>query len=313
MLALRLLSIGLLIALSTIFHVLPLLLVAVFKVLLPLPALRRASDPLLTGLAASWIGFNGWMWDRLTDTRLQVQGDTALARDGHYLVLANHQSWVDILVLQKVFNRRIPLLRFFLKRQLIWVPLLGLAWWALDFPFMGRYTKQQIARNPALAGRDIAATRRACEKFREIPVAIMNFVEGTRFTPAKHARQQSPYRHLLKPKSGGVAFVLDAMGDGLHAILDVTIAYPAGRPSMVDLIGNRIPEVRVSIRQRPIPGELAGGTYQDDRAFRARFQQWMNAVWAEKDADLESLLRGDRANAGNSGMLPGNVATGNSA
>ena len=111
MFALRLLSIGLLIALSTIFHVLPLLLVAMFKVLLPLPALRRASDPLLTGLAASWIGFNGWMWDRLTDTRLQVQGDGALARDGHYLVLANHQSWVDILVLQKVFNRRIPLLR----------------------------------------------------------------------------------------------------------------------------------------------------------------------------------------------------------
>ena len=313
MLALRLLSIGLLIALSTIFHVLPLLLVAMFKVLLPLPALRRTSDPLLTGLAASWIGFNGWMWDRLTDTRLQVQGDGALARDGHYLVLANHQSWVDILVLQKVFNRRIPLLRFFLKRQLIWVPLLGLAWWALDFPFMGRYTKQQIARNPALAGRDIAATRRACEKFREIPVAIMNFVEGTRFTPAKHARQQSPYRHLLKPKSGGVAFVLDAMGDGLHAILDVTIAYPAGRPSMVDLIGNRIPEVRVSIRQRPIPAELAGGNYQEDRAFRARFQQWMNAVWAEKDADLESLLHGDGSNTGNSRMRPAEVATGSSA
>jgi len=205
-------------------------------------------------------------------------------------VLANHQSWVDILVLQKVFNRRIPLLRFFLKRQLVWVPLLGLAWWALDFPFMGRYTKQQIARNPELAGRDIEATRRACAKFREIPVAIMNFVEGTRFTPAKHGRQQSPYRHLLKPKSGGVAFVLDAMGDGLHGILDVTIAYPAGRPSMVDLIGNRIPEVRVQVRQRPIPAALIGGNYQDDRAFRARFQQWMNGLWEEKDRDIDAML-----------------------
>lgn len=293
MLALRVFLIGLLIVLSTALHVLPLLLVAATKALLPFAGARRAANPLLTGIAESWIAVNGWMWDRFTGTRLQVEGGSQLQRDGHYLVLANHQSWVDILVLQKVFNRRIPLLRFFLKRQLIWVPLLGLAWWALDFPFMGRYTKQQIARNPALAGRDTEATRRACAKFREIPVAIMNFVEGTRFTVAKHDRQQSPYRHLLKPKSGGVAFVLDAMGTGLHGILDVSIAYPGGSPSMLDLIGNRIPEVRVHIRQRPIPAALIGGSYQDDRTFRARFQQWMNGIWGEKDSDLDALLAVD--------------------
>ena len=230
MLPLRLVLISLLIAANTVLHVLPLLLVALVKALLPFDRLRRASNPLLTGLAESWIGVNSWMMDRFTGMRVDVQEDAVLQVDGHYLVLANHQSWVDILVLQKVFNRRIPLLRFFLKRQLFWVPLLGLAWWALDFPFMGRYSRKQIARRPELAGRDIEATRRACEKFRAIPVAIMNFVEGTRFTPAKHATQGSPYRHLLKPKSGGVAFVLDAMGEGLHAILDVTIAYPGGRP-----------------------------------------------------------------------------------
>jgi len=233
---------------------------------------------------------NSAMMDRFTRTRVSVQEDAALQADGHYLVLANHQSWVDILVLQKVFNRRIPLLRFFLKRQLFWVPLLGLAWWALDFPFMGRYTPKQIARRPELARRDIEATRHACEKFRAIPVAIMNFVEGTRFTPGKHATQGAPYRHLLKPKSGGVAFVLDTMGEGLHAILDVTIAYPGGRPSMMDLLADRIPEIRVHVRQRSIPDELLCGDYQNDRAFRARFQQWMNRLWQEKDADMTRLL-----------------------
>ncbi|MCM2338198.1 MAG: acetyltransferase, partial [Lysobacter sp.] len=181
-------------------------------------------------------------------------------------------------------------LRFFLKRQLFWVPLLGMAWWALDFPFMGRYTPKQIARRPELAGRDIAATRRACEKFRAIPVAIMNFVEGTRFTPAKHAKQGSPYKHLLKPKSGGVAFVLDAMGEGLHAILDVTIAYPGGSPSLLDLLANRVPEVRVQVRERAIPEEMLRGDYQNDRAFRVHFQQWMNGVWREKDEALGQLL-----------------------
>ena len=290
---LRFVLVLLVISASTVLHVVPLLLVALLKGLLPLPRLRVACNPLLTGLAESWIGVNNWLWDVCTDTRLVVDGDATLRKDGHYLVLANHQSWVDILVLQKVFNRRIPLPRFFLKRQLFWVPLLGLAWWALDFPFMGRYTPKQIARNPALAGRDIAATRRACAKFRAIPVAVMNFVEGTRFTAAKHASQGSPYRHLLKPKSGGVAFVLDAMGEGLHAILDVTIAYPAGIPALPDLMAGRVPEVRVRIRQRPIPAELVGGDYQNDRAFRVRFQQWMNDLWREKDDDLDALLKAE--------------------
>ena len=288
--ALRVFLIALLLAANTVLHVMPLLVVAVVKALLPIERLRAASSRWLTGIAESWIGVNGWMLDRFSRTRVHVEEDAVLEPDGHYLVLANHQSWVDIVVLQRVFNRRIPLMRFFLKQQLIWVPLLGVAWWALDFPFMARHTREQIQRRPELAGRDIEATRRACEKFRAIPVAIMNFVEGTRFTPAKHERQESPYRHLLKPRAGGVAFVLDAMGDGLHAILDVTIAYPGGRPSLVDLIANRVPEVRVQVRQRAIPVELAGGDYQSDADFRARFQQWINGVWLEKDADMERLL-----------------------
>ena len=276
---------------STVVHVVPLLAVALLKALLPSQRLRLACNSLLTGIAESWIAVNTFLIDHFTGTRLEVAGTAELRPDGHYLVLANHQSWVDILVLQKIFNRRIPLLRFFLKRQLFWVPLLGLAWWALDFPFMGRHTRAQIARNPELGRRDMEATRRACEKFRSIPVSVMNFVEGTRFTPGKHARQSSPYRHLLKPKAGGVAYVLDAMGDALHGILDVTIAYPAGRPTLLDLLAGRVPLVRVSVRPRPLPAEVPRAGDEADRATRARFQQWLNALWEEKDAEMERLLR----------------------
>ena len=287
----RVVPILLLIVINTLAHALPLLAVAVVKAILPFQRARRACDPVLTGLGESWIAVNSAMIDSFSRTRFVVSEDAAPRRDGHYLVLANHQSWVDIVVLQKVFNRRIPFLRFFLKRQLFWVPVLGLCWWALDFLFMGRYTRKQIAKNPELGRRDREATRRACEKFRAIPVAVMNFVEGTRFTAEKHAAQLSPYRHLLKPKSGGVAFVIDAMGDSLHGILDVTIVYPGGRPSVLGLIAGRIPELRVAIRERPIPDALIGGNYQEDRAFRARFQQWMNAVWEEKDAEITRLRR----------------------
>ena len=281
-----------LIVVHTLVHATPLLLLALCKAVLPFAGARRVLGRMLAKIAESWIATNTWMVDTLTPTRFHVSGDDGLLVDGHYLVLANHQSWVDIIVLQKVFNRRIPLMRFFLKQQLFWVPVLGLAWWALDFPFMGRYSRAQIAKDPALGQRDMEATRRACAKFREMPVAVMNFVEGTRFTPEKHARQASPYRHLLKPKAGGVAFVIDAMGDALHAMLDVTIAYPGGRPTMIDLIGGRVPDVHVEVRQRPIPdSEAMGGRYQDDRAARARFQQWLNGMWLEKDAALERLQR----------------------
>ena len=93
--------IALVVCISTVLHVTPLLLLALLKALLPSPRLRAACNPLLSGLAESWVGVNNWMWNRLTDTRLQLSGDSAFCVDGHYLVLANHQSWVDILTLQK--------------------------------------------------------------------------------------------------------------------------------------------------------------------------------------------------------------------
>jgi 1-acyl-sn-glycerol-3-phosphate acyltransferase len=282
------LAIALLI-LNTIVHVLPLFALALLKVVLPVHGIRVALSRALVVIAESWIAVNSALFDLFTRTQWHVEGLEDLKRDGNYLVLCNHQSWVDIPVLQKVFNRRIPFLRFFLKSQLIWVPLLGPAWWALDFPFMKRHSREQLAKHPELAGKDRETTRKACEKFRHMPVSVMNFVEGTRFTRAKHDAQGSPYTHLLRPKAGGVAFVLDAMGEGLHAIVDVTIVYAQGAGSMMDLIAGRVRDIRVHIRQRAIDPALRGD-YESDAAFRERFQAWINTLWAEKDADVGRLL-----------------------
>lgn len=284
----------LLIAASTVAHTTPLLLVALLRWLMPLAFARRFFAGVLVGLAESWIEFNAFLVRHATPTRLRVEGGEGLRMDGHYLVLANHQSWVDIIMLQTVLNRRAPLMRFFLKSQLIWVPFLGLAWWALDFPFMKRYTRRQLARNPELAGKDIESTRRACDKFKGIPVSVMNFVEGTRFNAKKHARQASPYRRLLRPKAGGVGFVLDAMGSALHLVVDASIVYPGGVPTLADLVAGRIPEVAVRLREREIPVELRGADVENDPMARVRVQRWINSLWVEKDRDLEELLAGTR-------------------
>lgn len=282
-----------LIAANTVLHVSPLLVVALVKIALRRTRAREPLDYVLMRIAESWIAVNSWMLDHLADTEISVDGLPAANLEGHLLVISNHQSWVDIPVLQKIFNRRLPLLRFFLKSQLIWVPLLGLAWWALDFPFMKRYSREQVERRPDLAGRDIEITRRACRKFRSIPVAVMNFVEGTRFTHEKHQHQNSPFRHLLRPRSGGVAFVLDALCDSIDTIVDVTIAYPGferERPGLLDLCANRIDEIRVAIRTEPVPEFVRGLDYQNNPEDRAQFQQWVNQLWTRKDQELTRLL-----------------------
>jgi len=268
-----------------------LLLLALIKLLIPVAPVRRLFSRLIIGVAETWISINSFLVRAFTRADWQVTGLEHLQPDDWYLVLSNHQSWVDIVVLQDLCNRRIPLLKFFLKSQLIWVPLLGLAWWALDFPFMKRYSKEYLQRHPELRGTDVEATRRACQKFAELPVSVMNFVEGTRFTPKKHAQQQSPFRYLLKPKVGGVAFVLETMGDMLHAIVDITIVYPDGRPTLTDLLSGRVRRVLVDIRRREIPRELLGGSYENDLAVREAFQQWINRIWAEKDALMAEQSR----------------------
>ena len=284
-----LIAIGLVI-LSTLLHTSLLFVMAMLKWLLPFLAVRKWLSWLLIKIAESWVTFNSRLIDVVTPTKFIVTGLDSLKYEGWYLVISNHQSWVDIPVLQKIFNRKIPFLKFFLKDQLIWVPFLGLAWWALDFPFMKRYSKAFLEKNPQLKGKDVEATRKACERFKFQPVSVMNFVEGTRFTAAKHLRQASPFPDLLKVKAGGIAFVLDAMGASMKSILDVTIVYSDRRPGLFDLFAGRIRHIHIDIVERKITPDMLGD-YENDIEFRARFQRWLNTVWEEKQKTIERLKR----------------------
>lgn len=278
-------------ALNTFFCCIPIFIVALIKLVLPIRPIQNGCRRILTGIGTFWIAmnnlnqrlFNGIYWD--------VEGLDNLDPKGWYMVVANHQSWVDILVLQNVFHRKIPFLKFFLKKELFWFPFLGQAWWALDFPFMKRYSRNFLKRHPHLIGKDLEITRRACEKFRSIPVSVMNFVEGTRFTQEKHNRQRSPYRHLLRTRAGGLAFVLAAMGDKLQHIVDVTIAYPQGVGSFWDFVCGRVKEIRVRVKTLPIDSDLMGDYLQDPQ-FKREFQNWLNNLWRQKDREMTRMIAG---------------------
>ncbi len=275
--------------LNTFFWGIPIFILTVIKMLIPIKSVKKQCSRMLNGCACYWIGVNTLNQSIFSPVKWDVSGTENLKKDDWYMVLANHQSWVDILVLQRIFHRKIPFLKFFLKKELIWFPLLGQIWWALDFPFMKRYTKSYLKKNPHKMGKDIEITRKACKKFQTIPVSIMSFVEGTRFTKEKHARQRSPYDNLLRTKAGGIAFVLGAMGSQLSRVLDVTIVYPNGKKTFWQFLCGQVDEIRVRVASYPVTEEILGD-YTSDVQYRKKFQAWLNRLWFEKDEKINNLL-----------------------
>ncbi len=282
----------LLLLINTLTLIGPMMLIALLKVVLPGREAKAACSRGVMWIAETWAEICKAIFALMTPTRWDIRGDQNLRSDTSYLVVCNHQSWVDIAALVQTFNRKTPYFKFFLKKELIWVPFLGLAFWALDYPFMKRYSKELLEKRPELKGKDLEITKAACEKFADMPVTVVNFLEGTRCTPEKQARQQSPYKHLLRPKAGGVAFVMAALGDDLDALLDVTIAYPQGKPpGFWALLSGQLDRVIIDVRTHNLDPALWAGDYQEDEVFRATVQRWVSDLWEQKDARIERLQK----------------------
>jgi len=277
-------------AVNTLLWCLLLFVLALVKFCLPFGGVLTRLDPLINATASAWTRCNK-LWMRFAyRTQWTVEGVQTLRYNDWYLVNCNHQSWVDIFVLQDALNGRIPVLKFFLKAELIYVPVIGLAWWALDFPFMKRHSRAALRKNPELRNDDRDAARKACAKFAKVPTSVMNFVEGTRFSAEKHESQASPYQHLLKPKAGAMAMALNAMGAQFHSLVDATIAYPDGVPSFWQYLCGQAPRVMLHVQQIDIPLEFCTGDYENDRALRKSFHRWLDDIWKRKDATLQDML-----------------------
>lgn len=257
---------------------------------IPYEPLRRGCSRYCVWVARGWVGYLKLTFRLLHAVQWEVDFRTPLQPGRSYMLIANHQSWVDIPLLFDIFHNRVPFLRFFLKHELIWVPIIGQACWAMDFPFMRRHSKAQLAAHPELRHQDLETTRRACEHFRTEPVTVVNFLEGTRFSEAKRIARQSPYRHLLRPKAGGMSFALNAMGDQFAGVIDVTIAYrPTGKPLLWSFACGEQDQLSVHVDVLPIPQELLAGSYEADPEYRKRFQDWVNTVWTRKDQRLDRM------------------------
>ena len=240
----------------------------------------------------SWLSVNNWLIDHVLPHLkwdITVDENLDLNMQGRYLMSCNHQSWVDTTVTQYFGLTRMPLTRFFTKWELIFIPFVGQAFKILGFPMMKRHSKEQIAKNPELKNRDMEEARKSCEQLLSQPFTLLNYLEGTRFNPEKHAQQNSPYQNLLKPKAGGLALALKILENEIDALVDMTIVYPDGAPGYGDFWLGDVSRIAVNLRKIEIPDWVRGGNYEDDAEYRERFQKWVDQLWTEKDQLITEL------------------------
>ena len=253
------------------------------------------ADKAVIDVTNYWINSNNAMIDNILprkDWRISLPDDIHIK--GKYLLMSNHQSWVDTSIVQYISENRLPLTRFFTKFELIYIPVIGQAFYFLDFPMMRRHSKEAIAKNPALKGKDIEEAKRACALLKGKPFTLLNYLEGTRFTPSKRDKQQSPYRHLLKPRAGGLSLAISALGDDIDGILDMTIVYPDGVPTYGDLWKGNIKRLGVDVRHIKMPDDLfaavQNGGYETNEAIKAEMFDWVEQIWQQKDKLISDML-----------------------
>ena len=194
-----------------------------------------------------------------------------------HIVLANHRSWADILIVQSVVATNGPIVKFLGKRELLYVPIFGVIILAFDFPVLRRRARR--GGNPAnRRDDDRRRVSEASTALIDSPAAILSFAEGTRFTEAKREARSGPYDHVLPPRAGGLAAMIEALAPAGGTIVDLTLAYPR-TVSFWEFLGGAAGPVSVAWETVPIT-EVAP----------ERVQEWLNDRWQRKDELLRSAI-----------------------
>lgn len=255
----------------------------------------KTADEMVIKLANHWICTNNLLIDKVLpqkDWRINLPDN--LNPNGKYLLICNHQSWVDTSIIQYISENHLPITRFFTKHELIYIPIVGQTFYFLDFPMMKRHSKEAIAKDPKLAHRDLNEAHRACQLLKDKPFVLLNYLEGTRFTYKKHQQQQSPYQHLLKPKAGGLALAISSLGEQIDGILDMTIVYPDGTPTYGDLWQGKLKRLGVDIcfiePKASLFNALKNGEYEHNQQVKQEFYQWLDMLWQNKDKKIKTIL-----------------------
>ena len=217
-----------------------------------------------------------------------INDNGAFERDEWYMAMSNHQSWADIFVLLVAANYKLPLLKFFMKRELWWIPFVFIANKTLNMPFVNRHSKEAIRKDPSLRTKDYENTVKACKRFLRSPSTIFSYAEGTRYTKEKHLDQQSPYNNLLIPKIGGMATALSAMPK-IKTLVDYSVVYESEKRDAWSFLCGDMNKVQILVKKYEIPEKLKEKNYLNDGQYREDFKMWIEDIWQQKDKNIDKL------------------------
>ncbi|MBU2880385.1 acyltransferase [Psychrosphaera sp. B3R10] len=260
----------------------------IIKLILPFKIVATILNFFINAIWRSWAIGNLFAINLTNPVVWEIDDLDDFDKKSWYLLICNHVSWVDIMVLTQIALNTLPSPKFFLKNELKRTPFIGMAAWAMDMPFMKRYSRSYLEKHPEKKGQDIESTKKSCEKFKDIPTTIINFVEGTRVSPQKQKETKSPFKYLLPPRAGGIAFTLAAMGHLFSGVLNVTLNYPDNQNATTSILFGKLKRVQVRVEVLEVNDDIVGD-YFNDESFKVRFQTWLNDLWLEKDKVLARL------------------------
>jgi len=264
-----------------------LFLVALVRLIIPSRGWKKLWTSATILLGEACIACNNSWIKILHRPSITITGMENLKKDHWYIATSNHQSWGDIFLLQKITNKKVPLLRFFMKDVLKWIPIVSIVGWALDMPFLKRYSKEQVEKNPSLRGKELEQMKKAFKRLETNPGTVFSFAEGTRFSQIKHDDQQSPFKNLLRPKAGGIGIALSTM-PFITTLLDFSISYESKTKSFWDFLCGRMSVINIKVRVIEIPKNLLGNHYSKEKGFRDDLKDWLYKIWEAKDEFLNS-------------------------
>ena len=235
-----------------------------------------------------WCGRSLWGWwiiQAEVDHKIHIRftGDPIPARE-NALVVANHQSVVDVLVLicfaWRV--RRLGDVKWFVKDVVKYIPGLGWGMQMLDCVFVKRDWD-----------KDGDHINRLFRKYRanEIPMFLVSFLEGTRKTPAKYqsavkfaqSRNIHVPKHTMVPRTKGFTATVNGLRDHLDAVYDVTIGYGEGdAPSLIDAFGGDVDRIDIHVTRHSI---------DDLPRTDEGLSDWVFESYVRKDGLLETLAQ----------------------
>ncbi len=109
----------------TIVCSVPIIIAGMVKLLLPVPGIWRKVSIFCNFMMYCWCAGLAALLRLNPHLQWDVEGLEGLSKKNWYLLICNHRSWADIVVLCVLFRKHIPMNKYFLKQQLARVPFIG--------------------------------------------------------------------------------------------------------------------------------------------------------------------------------------------